>query len=286
RKDRLQDAGTAGVRNARTRGAAGNIQVIRDGPAAAPDRGGPAFQSSQSHPPQRRTSRRGSDQFTNLLKRPRVNHSANVRKPAPPSQENPMRASFLISVLLVVGDTAVTAWGADLTKIDRTIAKEPAYQSKPKYCLLVFGPEAKTRVWLVLEGDTLYVDRNGNGDLTEKGERFVLALDEYDRKRGKRVWNVGDIEAAGGKVRYTELQVSEISEAAHAVTGLGAGYGVSVKVPIAGHRVLQGVGGFVYPHHGFRLQFAARAQDAPIIHFGGPLRMILLQPQRLAAGMK
>jgi hypothetical protein len=29
----------------------------------------------------------------------------------------------------------------DLAKIDRTIAKEPKYQSAmPKYCLLVFGP--------------------------------------------------------------------------------------------------------------------------------------------------
>ena len=197
-----------------------------------------------------------------------------------------MRILSLILTLLVVGSTAVTARGADLTKIDRTIAKEPAYKSKPKYCLLVFGPEAKTRVWLVLDGDTLYVDRNGNGDLTEKGERFVLALDEYDLKRGKRVWHVGDIEAPGGKVQYTGLRVCEISEAASEVTGLGAGYGVAVKVPIAGHRVLQGVGGFVYPHHGFRLQFAAQAQDAPIIHFGGPLQMILVQPQRLTAGMK
>jgi hypothetical protein len=192
----------------------------------------------------------------------------------------------LLSTFLVVGSTAVTAGGADLTKIDRTIGKEPAYQSKPKYCLLVFGPEAKTRVWLVLDGDTLYADRNGNGDLTEQCERFVLALDQYDRKRGKRVWKVGDIEAPGGKVRYTGLQVSDIPKAASEVTGFGAGYGVAVKVPIAGHRVSQGAGRFVYAHHGFRLRFAARPQGAPIIHFGGPLRMILLQPERLTAGMK
>jgi hypothetical protein len=34
----------------------------------------------------------------------------------------------------------------------------------------VFGPKADYRVWLVLDGDTLYVDRNGNGDLTEPGK--------------------------------------------------------------------------------------------------------------------
>lgn len=195
-----------------------------------------------------------------------------------------MRMLSLISTLLVVGSTAVTAWGADLTKIDRTIAKEPAYKAKPNYCLLVFGPEAKTRVWLVLDDDTLYVDRNGNGDLTEKGERFVLALDEYDRKRGKRVWKVGDIAASDAKVRYTDLQVSDIAEDAN--SGLGLGHGISVNVPVGKDRVPQCAGGFLYPRRDFRLQFAARPADAPIVHFGGPLRMILLQPQRLTAGMK
>src|SRR5262245_50021257 len=76
--------------------------------------------------------------------------------------------------LAILIPCAAVAWADDAVKIDRSIIKEPAYQSKsPKYCLLVFGPEAKTRVWLVIDPDArlLYVDRNGNGDLTEKGER-------------------------------------------------------------------------------------------------------------------
>ena len=61
--------------------------------------------------------------------------------------------AFMCAVFL-----SATLAGADLTKVDRSIKKEPAYQTKsPKYCLLVFGPEAKTRVWLVLDGDTLYI---------------------------------------------------------------------------------------------------------------------------------
>lgn len=64
----------------------------------------------------------------------------------------------------------------DLTKVERTIHKEPRYKTKtPRYCLLVFGPKADHRVWLVLDGSTLYVDRNGNGDLTEPGESTVPA---------------------------------------------------------------------------------------------------------------
>jgi hypothetical protein len=66
------------------------------------------------------------------------------------------------------------AAAVDLTKIDRSLGKEPAYQSKtPQYCLLVFGPQAQVRVWLVLDGDALYLDRNGNGDLTDAGERLA-----------------------------------------------------------------------------------------------------------------
>jgi hypothetical protein len=50
--------------------------------------------------------------------------------------------------------------------------KEPKYQNEPRYALLVFGPKHEQRIWMVLDGTTLYVDRNGNGDLTEPGERL------------------------------------------------------------------------------------------------------------------
>jgi hypothetical protein len=59
---------------------------------------------------------------------------------------------------------------AESPRIDRNIRKEPAYHSKPQYFLLGFGPEAKKHVWVVLDGEDYYVDRNGNGDLTEVGE--------------------------------------------------------------------------------------------------------------------
>src|SRR5262249_10566843 len=52
--------------------------------------------------------------------------------------------------------------------------KEPTYHSgSPGYCLLLFGPEARTRVWLVFDGDHLFIDRNANGDLTEEGEKVA-----------------------------------------------------------------------------------------------------------------
>jgi len=81
------------------------------------------------------------------------------------------RQLFLVCLASLFGGFLSPAPAADLSKIDRSISKEPTYQTKaPKYCLLVFGVDANYRVWLVLDGDTLYVDRNGNGDLTEPGK--------------------------------------------------------------------------------------------------------------------
>ncbi len=70
----------------------------------------------------------------------------------------------------------------DLKEVERKAPKEPTYTSKrPLYGLLLFGPEAKTRVWMVLDRskpdagpyDILYVDLDADGDLTEPGERLA-----------------------------------------------------------------------------------------------------------------
>ena len=58
-----------------------------------------------------------------------------------------MSRLLCVAVVLLLGLLAAPLTAVDLTKIDRAIAKEPVYKSKsPRYCLLVFGPEAKTRV--------------------------------------------------------------------------------------------------------------------------------------------
>lgn len=81
---------------------------------------------------------------------------------------------------MVVG-ASPPATAADLTMIDRSITREPAYKTKsPRYCLLVFGPRADYRVWLVLDGDTLHVDRDGDGDLTEAGESTTPEATDTD----------------------------------------------------------------------------------------------------------
>jgi hypothetical protein len=65
------------------------------------------------------------------------------------------------------------ARAVDYSQVDGTLAKEPTYQSTPRYALLLFGKEAELRVWMVLDGGMVYIDRNADGDLTAKDERFA-----------------------------------------------------------------------------------------------------------------
>ena len=70
--------------------------------------------------------------------------------------------SLLASVPLWAQEPVVNPGPQDLQadalmKIERKLGKEPAYQQTPKYGLLLFGAEAKFRVWLVIDGNTLFV---------------------------------------------------------------------------------------------------------------------------------
>jgi hypothetical protein len=150
----------------------------------------------------------------------------------------------------VLAACGLVAWAspavaADLSRIDRTIAKEPAYQGKPGYCLLVFGPEARTRAWLVRDGKVLYLDRNGNGDLTEKGKRF-----EGDGP-------AGTITDRAGKVKY-EIRQCNLTR-------------VGEKEPNAFCHIAIDING-AYRQYSFA-GFADRPQDAPVVHFDGPLTL-------------
>src|SRR5262245_61821124 len=115
---------------------------------------------------------------------------------------------LVAAALLLLG--AEQARALDLKKIDRSIAREPTYTSKhPKYCLLVFGPKATTRVWLVADGDFLYVDRNGNGDLTEKGERVQFSAFRDSGAETFEAQREAEGGAVEGKLKHERLQVTQ-----------------------------------------------------------------------------
>lgn len=116
-----------------------------------------------------------------------------------------MRLRLVLLTGLAALVLAPPARPADLQQVERKIVKEPAYQSKaPRYCLLVFGPEAKDKVWLVQDGDVLYVDRNGDGDLTEEGNRVQRKEGEGDYL----AWEAGDLKIGG--LTHTGLMVGRM----------------------------------------------------------------------------
>ena len=183
-----------------------------------------------------------------------------------------MRTAFFGLALLAAPATA-----ADLTKIDRTLKAEPGYRSAPKYGLIIFGPKAETRVWLVLdlgepwendpEKNVLYVDRNGDGDLTDPGERVACTLRKHEMFASfspkpavsySPEFDVGDIQDRDGKTRHTNLTVRVSSY-------IQRYRPVSLSVKVNG-RNDHFAGGPL-------LEFADRPQDAPVVHFGGPLTL-------------
>jgi hypothetical protein len=157
------------------------------------------------------------------------------------------------------------ASAADLTKIDRRIAREPTYRTKtPKYCLVVFGAEAKTRVWFVRDGNELYVDRNGNGDLTEPGNRLTAT--------SKGAWlkySVGEIAGPGGTTWNLDVSLRRRPEE-------------DQRIIFVLDRERRQYVGFddEAPFH-----WADRPADAPIIHVDGPLEFRLYgDPPRFVPG--
>jgi hypothetical protein len=189
-------------------------------------------------------------------------------------------ASFISLVALVGSSTA-----ADLSKIPRTIAKEPVYKTKPKYCLVVFGPEAMTRIWLVLDGDVLYVDKNGNGDLTEKGKALRYATQPLDVSdpayplQEYRVFSVGEIAAGGVAYKRIEIGHTILKKTFDIGTGFDrtSEFGKEIarlrkKVPDLTRLGVQAI-----RNGKVRIQATAYAsecpKDAPVIHIDGPVTM-------------
>lgn len=187
-----------------------------------------------------------------------------------------------------------SASGADLSTIPKRLIEEPRYQSKlPKYCLLTFGAKAQKRVWLVLDGDTLYVDRNGDGRL--KGNEEKVPKDVSKKSPlNESIYPIGEISV--GKQVHQEIMLvtrplsvfpKEVMEDAPAFIKQlyqenpnGHIYQIGANIALPG---FQGTkkDGRVFHLAGVdskgALQFANSAAKAPIIHFGGALQTQLLE---------
>ncbi|MFO0865395.1 MAG: hypothetical protein U0744_12220 [Gemmataceae bacterium] len=79
-------------------------------------------------------------------------------------------------LLLALLCFALPAIAGDLTKVNRTVAKMPKLTSKePKYFIVVVGQDpAKGKTMLgIIDDDKLYLDINGNRDLTDADETIT-----------------------------------------------------------------------------------------------------------------
>lgn len=204
-------------------------------------------------------------------------------------------ASFVSVQVFLPGGLAPTANAQDLTDIKRAIAKEPDYETESqKYCLVAFGPDAKTLVWLVQDGGTLYVDRNANGDLTEAGEQVAPYDPGIQQQPGEYRFDVGEISTGGLLHKGFSVYVSDIERIAQQYESVGEllaaqpdaqGYMLHLNYQHPDHRgygiegrIMQSV--FFLDNNGV-FQFSETPAEAPIVHFGGPLQSAIYYPQKL-----
>ena len=175
----------------------------------------------------------------------------------------PMKHIFTLLTLVVA---ALPLAAGDLASVQRSIAKEPTYQSKsPKFCLLVFGRDAQGRIWLVIDAERLYADRNSNGDLTDQGEM-------------KRAITWGG--KGGTYFEFGALTVMDGKKVHLAVTHHPKGdQSDRMTISVEGRDVQYAGSDWRGP-----LKFADRPQDAPIVHFNGPLSIRPFAEQSLVRG--
>ncbi|HLW66836.1 MAG TPA: hypothetical protein VKS79_16095 [Gemmataceae bacterium] len=199
---------------------------------------------------------------------------------------------FRVVIAVACWLAAIAFASAEPGPINNSIRKEPVYQTKtPKYGLLVFGPEAKDRVWLVHDGDTLYVDRNGNGDLTEPGKKVRAKSDKSRDPQYGHAFEAGDL-PVGGKVHkglivefpplsfYARLPSFADSPALQAALKADPNAETALlSVDVESARLKGGgLGGRLSFLAGFHddhgvLQFASNPTEAPVIHLDGPLHV-------------
>jgi hypothetical protein len=165
-------------------------------------------------------------------------------------------AVFLASSTVTV-ESARAAERPELSKIKRRLTREPAYTAKePLFALYVFGPQARTLVWAVLDKsepdaphyDVLFFDRNADGDLTAADERIEGSV------HGDRVtFDIGSFTDRASNQTHTGLSISR-TEGEDSMTMFRMKWCDKVAVR----------GGYA-PQVGPYTQFAPTPAEAPIL---------------------
>ena len=200
-----------------------------------------------------------------------ANHPMKKNLPLSPN----LAANIGLLAMLIAGNSVARAQTEARTNAayhaDHAIGKEPAYQSTPKYCLLVLGDRGETKVWMVEDGRRLYVDKNANGDLTDDGP--PLEPSDYRDMGGNR-WDYHyklDTIAATNGSRHTDFVLRRWN-----YHDKEDSYGLSLSVD-----------GTLPMYAGwFGTFWSTNRATAPVIHFGGPFTPKLLRRNNFTLGEK
>jgi hypothetical protein len=188
--------------------------------------------------------------------------------------------------------------------VPRGPAKEPTYQTKaPRYCLLEFGPRRPDRVWLVHDGDSLYVDRNGSGDLTAADKKVTAEkVTGPGAVEGQCRFKAGELRVGGRVHKGLQVWATPLKTLGASTKSLPNAKAALVADPNALVYSLtldvawpgltgKGVDGRVIQWAGNAdsegtLLFGQRPADAPVVRIGsGPLQVRLVEaPKALKLG--
>jgi hypothetical protein len=176
-------------------------------------------------------------------------------------------AMTLCSAAIFAG-TARAATNA-VNPLAATLTKEPKYQSTPKYCLVTLGDSGDVKLWMVEDGRRLFVDKNANGDLTDDGPPLEpRSVRNLDAKRWDFDYVLGAITPSEGAPSTNFVLRRWNYEGGEDCYGLSLA--VNSRMPMyAGW---------------FGTFWSTNRNEAPTVHFGGPLTPHMLRRKAFALG--
>lgn len=194
----------------------------------------------------------------------------------PPAREGGWcyaRGMRVVACLLLAG---ALAGATDLSTVDRKIAKLPKFTAeKQLYGLLVLGPEAASKVWLVADGETLYVDRNANGDLTDDGEPLAARATTDSRGRFRICeWSVGRLARRSPYLVHVAVEYINTSWHPEDPALADPRMEALVKLPDANRSAIRVRRPASRRYFSGSTVFRSSPEDAPVLHMDGPLTLL------------
>jgi len=180
----------------------------------------------------------------------------------------------VVVCLLLAG---VLAAATDLSTVDRKIAKLPKFTAeKQLYALLILGKDAATKVWLVADGENLYVDRNGNGDLTDDGEPLAAKTSTDLRGRYRTCeWSVGRLAPRSPYLVHVAVQYINTSWHPEDPALADPQWDTLLKLPDANRSAIRVRRPVSRRDYSGSTGFRSSPEDAPVLHMDGPLTLLL-----------